>query len=171
MDLGHELGAAKTNLTIAKSKYEDAKLKVTTHDDALKEFCSDSAKARWTFNFLVARTQPPPLVAATKDSPIKLQTIIALGKSESGEFDILAKLITLMKTLHDAKKNRNTIGDDVKMKNDAMQEVEVKHNKARQRLAVLIWDGEKYLEEATKVDAVPDGRVAATPAKRQSLSM
>ena len=56
MDLGHELGAAKTNLTIAKSKYEDAKLKVTTHDDALKEFCSDSAKARWTFNFLVART-------------------------------------------------------------------------------------------------------------------
>ena len=59
-------------------------------------------------------------------------------------------LITLMKTLHDAKKNRNTIEDDVKIKNDAMQQVEVKHNKTRQRLAVLIWDGEKYLEEATK---------------------
>ena len=56
--------------------------------------------------------------------------------------------------------NRNR--DDVKMKNDAMQQVEVKHNKTRQRLAVLIWDGEKYLEEA-KVDTVPGGRVAATP--------
>ena len=44
-----------------------------------------------------------------------------------------------------------------------MQQVEVKHSKTRQRLAVLIWDGEKYLEEATKVDAVTDGRVAATP--------
>ena len=31
-----------------------------------------------------------------------------------------------------------------------VQQVEVKHNKTRQRLAVLIWDGEKYLEEATK---------------------
>ena len=46
-----------------------------------------------------------------------------------------------------------------------VQQVEVKHNKTRQRLAVLIWDGEKYLEEATKVDAVPDGWVAATPAE------
>ena len=46
-----------------------------------------------------------------------------------------------------------------------VQQVEVKHNKTRQRLAVLIWDGEKYLEEATKVDTVPGGRVAATPAE------
>ena len=28
-----------------------------------------------------------------------------------------------MKTLHDAQKIRNTIGDDVKIKNDAMQQV------------------------------------------------
>ena len=50
-----------------------------------------------------------------------------------------------------------------------MQQVEVKHNKTRQRLAVLIWDAEKYLEEATKIDAVPDGRrVVATPAKAEA---
>ena len=116
MDLGHELGAAKTNLTIAKNKYEDAKLKVTTHDDALKEFCSDNAKARWLFNFAVAGTQPPPLVAATESSPPKLQTLIALGKSEPVEFDKLIELINRMKTLNDAKKNRNAIGGDVKIK-------------------------------------------------------
>ena len=57
------------------------------------------------------------------------------------------------------------IADIEQLKHDVMQQVEVKHNKVRQRLAVLIWDAEKYLEEATKVDAVSDGRVAATPAE------
>ena len=103
--------------------------------------------------------------AATESSPPKLQTLIALGKSEPVEFDKLIELINRMKTLNDAKKNRNAIGGDVKIKHDVMQQVEVKHNKVRQRLAVLIWDAEKYLEEATKVDAVSDGRVAATPAE------
>eukprot|EP01048_Picozoa_sp_COSAG05_P002317 COSAG05_NODE_92_length_19835_cov_158.918271_13_plen_150_part_00 len=115
----------------------------------------------------VAGTQPPPLVAATESSPPKLQTLIALGKSEPVEFDKLIELINRTKTLNDTKKDRNAIGGDVKIKHDVMQQVEVKHNKVRQRLAVLIhvWDAEKYLEEATKVDAVSDGRVAATPAE------
>eukprot|EP01048_Picozoa_sp_COSAG05_P014647 COSAG05_NODE_1679_length_4291_cov_102.969704_1_plen_47_part_10 len=45
VQLGHALGAAKTNFTIAKTKWEDSKLAVRTNDDALKEFCSENDAA------------------------------------------------------------------------------------------------------------------------------
>ena len=69
-----------------------------------------------------------------------------------------------MKTLNDDEKNRNTIADDVKMKEQTMQQVEANHYKIRQRLAILVDDAEEYLEKATAV-AATEGRVATTPAE------
>ena len=156
-----QFGPAKKNILAAEKNLDKAKLLVAKLDSKIQKFGADNAKARWVYNFLIAGTQPPPIIGGTAEAPTKtLQTILAMGHAKDEEFEELRTMLDLIEALNKAKTNRRPKKQHLDEVTSECAAVEKNLSKVRQQLAVIIDEAEEYLKKASEIKMDQSGRTA-----------
>ena len=126
-----------------------------TADDELQSFGASSKAATYLFNFLVSGVVPPP-----PEEGQKVVHTIQMGRPQDQVFDDLQKTLELMKTLNQCKVDRRAANKIVQDKQEILNEVEKQHRKVKSDLALLIDEGQSYLDSAKTIAATASGRTA-----------